>query len=82
MEQLTRARPGLAMGAALAALRSDPLRESTRRLLVRIHLAEGNVDAALHQVDSRRRLLQTEVGVRPSPALVDFVAPFLHPGRP
>ena len=82
VEQLTRARPGLAMVAALAALRSDPLRESTHRLLVRIHLTEGNVDAALHQFDSCRRLLQTEVGVRPSPELVELVAPFLHPGRP
>lgn len=43
--------------AALAALESDPLRESTHRILVQTHLAEGNVSEAPRQLRLYRRLL-------------------------
>jgi DNA-binding SARP family transcriptional activator len=38
---------GRAMEAALAATLSDPLRESARRLVVRVHLGEGNLASAV-----------------------------------
>jgi DNA-binding SARP family transcriptional activator len=77
-EHLGRGRPGQALMAAFTALQADPLRESTHRLVVRIHLAEGNVGAALHQYGACRHLLETEVGVAPSAALAELVAPYLR----
>lgn len=76
-EQLARGRPGQALATAFTALRSDPLRESTHRLVVCVHLAEGNIDAALQQYRTCRKALDTELGVRPSAALADLVAPYL-----
>jgi DNA-binding SARP family transcriptional activator len=76
-ELLTRGKPGLALATALSALATDPLRESTHRLVVCIHLAEGNVDAALRQYRACQHLLGAELGVVPSAALVNLVAPYL-----
>lgn len=47
------------MLGVIEPLRADPLRESAHRLLVAVHLAEGNVSAALDQFDAYRRLLRT-----------------------
>lgn len=77
-EHLARGRPGPALAAAFTALRTDPLRESAHRLVVRIHLAEGNVDAALHQYSTCRQALDAELGVLPSAALVELVDPYLR----
>jgi DNA-binding SARP family transcriptional activator len=60
---------GRAVEAALAAALSDPLRESARRLLIRVHLAEGNVASALQAFEEYRALLDLEVGVEPSSAM-------------
>lgn len=76
-EQLSRGRPGTALATAFIALRNDQLRESAHRLVVRIHLAEGNVDAALRQFRTCRELLEVELGVAPSSALVELVQPYL-----
>jgi DNA-binding SARP family transcriptional activator len=76
-EQLRRGRPGQALTTAFTALSTDPLRESTHRLLVGIHLAEGNVDAALRQYRACREALDRDLGVEPSPALAELVAPYL-----
>lgn len=75
-EQLRRGRPGQAMATAFSVLRCDPLRESAHRLLVRIHLAEGNVDAALRQYRACRDVLGSELGVEPSAALAELVTPY------
>jgi DNA-binding SARP family transcriptional activator len=72
-EQLARGRPGPALATAFTALRNDQLRESAHRLVVRIHLAEGNVDAALRQFRACRELLDAELGDTPSPALAEHV---------
>ena len=45
---------GEAVEAAYAAVRAEPLRESAHRILVRIHLAEGNVVEALRVFDQFR----------------------------
>lgn len=76
-EQLRRGAPGPALATAFTALCADPLRESAHRLVVRIHLAEGNVDAALRQYSACRDALSRELGVQPSAALVDLVVPYL-----
>lgn len=62
-----------AMGAALAALRVEPLRESANAAVIRVHLAEGNQADALREFRRYRALLQRELGVEPTPALFELV---------
>jgi len=76
-EQLIAAhRHAEALQAALAAVRADPLRESAHRLLVRTHLNEGNVAEAIRQYRFYARLLDSELGARPSPAMEDLVGEY------
>ncbi len=72
---LERAEFGRAMEAALAATLSDPLRESARRLVLRIHLAEGNLASALQAYEDYRALLEQEIGVEPSTAMRELIWP-------
>jgi DNA-binding SARP family transcriptional activator len=58
-----------AIQAALAAIRLDPLRESAHRAAIHVHLAEGNHSEALRQYHTYRDLLDTELGIAPSPRL-------------
>jgi len=64
---------GRALEAALAASFADPLRDSARRLVVQIHLSEGNVAAAVRVYDDYRELLLNEVGVEPSPEMQELI---------
>jgi DNA-binding SARP family transcriptional activator len=66
---------GRALQAALGAAHSEPLRESARRLLVRVHLAEGNIAEALREYRSYRHVLMEELGVEPSRAMADLIRP-------
>jgi DNA-binding SARP family transcriptional activator len=59
---------GVALDAALAALRIEPLRESAHRAVIRIHQAEGNLVEARRQYEACARLLWDELGLAPSPA--------------
>ncbi|WP_225651932.1 AfsR/SARP family transcriptional regulator [Streptomyces pseudogriseolus] len=69
-EALTRAgRRALAMEAAWASVRAEPLRESAHRAVIAAHLAEGNVGEAVRHYDAFRRLLNEELGVEPSAEL-------------
>ena len=61
-----RGRFALAVEAALAAVREEPLRESSHRSLIRAHLAEGNVSEAIREYRGFRQLLSDELGVKPS----------------
>lgn len=63
----------LAMEAAVAAVRAEPLRESAHRALVTVHLCEGNRSEALRHYRSFCDLLDRELGVRPSALLDDLV---------
>ena len=63
---LDRGRTGEALQVALALVEADPLRESGHRLLLSVHLQEGNVAEAVRQHDRYARLLDRELGVRPS----------------
>jgi DNA-binding SARP family transcriptional activator len=67
---------GRAMEAALAATLSDPLRESARRLVIRIHLAEGNIASAIQAYEEYRSLLDLEIGVEPSAAMRMLIEPY------
>jgi DNA-binding SARP family transcriptional activator len=66
---------GLAMEAALMALRSDPLRESAHRAVIRVHLAEGNPVDAKRALDFCRLVLAREAGVEPSGVTTRLVLP-------
>lgn len=61
-----------AIEAGLAAIAAEPLRESAHRTLVLAHLSEGNVAEAIAQYRKYRGLLQTELGVRPSPRMEEL----------
>jgi DNA-binding SARP family transcriptional activator len=71
-------RLGAALEAALAAVRGEPLRESAHRVLIRVHLAQGNSGEALRQYEFCRRLLQERLGLEPSPRLDELVRPLTH----
>jgi DNA-binding SARP family transcriptional activator len=58
---------GMAMEAALAALRAEPLRESAHRAVIRIHLAEGNLAEAVTAYRQCRARLARDIGVAPAP---------------
>lgn len=64
-----------ALEAALSAVRSEPLRESAHRVLIRVHLAEGNRIEALRQYELCRRLLRDRLGVEPSSQLDELLEP-------
>lgn len=70
---LLAARIGEALEAALAAIAMEPLRESAHRLLIRIHLTEGNASEAIRQFDLCRRLFREELGLEPTPQLAELV---------
>jgi DNA-binding SARP family transcriptional activator len=60
---------GEAAGAAGAAVRAEPLRESARAALIRVHLAEGNQSEAVREFTRYRALLDSELGLAPTPRL-------------
>lgn len=66
-------RYGEAITAALAAVRAEPLRESSQRALIAAHLGEGNLSEAVRQLDVYRKLLDGELGVAPSAQLAALV---------
>ncbi|MGW1615963.1 AfsR/SARP family transcriptional regulator [Streptomyces sp. NPDC002285] len=75
-ETLTRqGKPALALEAAWASVRSEPLRESAHRAAVSAHLAEGNLAEAVRHYHAFRRLLHEELGVEPSPAFARMLRP-------
>jgi DNA-binding SARP family transcriptional activator len=67
-------RPAAALEFATRALQMEQLRESAHRLVIRVHLAEGNVGEARRQFERCRRILDNELGIRPSDQLQDLIA--------
>lgn len=65
---------GDAAAAALAAVRAEPLRESPRAALIRVHIAEGNPSEALREYAQYGKLLMLELGVEPTERLRALVA--------
>jgi DNA-binding SARP family transcriptional activator len=60
---------GEAAASALASIRAEPLRESARGALIRVHLAEGNQSEAVREFDRYRTLLRQELGLEPTARL-------------
>lgn len=65
-----------ALQLGLAATGTEPLRESAHRLLVRVHLAQGNVAEAIRQYRLYAELLREEMNGRPSPVIRRLLAPY------
>jgi DNA-binding SARP family transcriptional activator len=74
---LSSGRHGRALEVALAAVAKEPLRESAHRLLVRVHLADGNAVEALRQYRLFARLAYTRIGLAPSRQMEDLVRDLL-----
>lgn len=70
-----------ALDAALACAETEPYRESAHRLLVRIHLAEGNHAEALRAYRSFRRLLDEDLGIAPSAQMEDLMGSLTRGSR-
>jgi SARP family transcriptional regulator, regulator of embCAB operon len=62
-----------ALEIGLAAVADDPLRESSHRAVVRVHLADGNIAEAIRQYRLCRRLLNEQLGVEPSERMKELV---------
>lgn len=62
-----------AIDAGLAAVRAEPLRESSHRAVIEAHLAEGNASEAVRQFRRYEFLARRELGVRPSPLMLELV---------
>ncbi len=59
----------LAVEAAFAAIRAEPLRETAHAAMIEAHLAVGNLAEASRHYDDYAALLSREMGLRPSTAL-------------
>lgn len=63
-----------AAAAAMAAVRAEPLRETSRAALIRVHLAEGNQSEAVGEFERYRILLRAQLGVEPTTRLSDLLS--------
>jgi DNA-binding SARP family transcriptional activator len=68
---------GHALDVGLAAVRCEPLRESAHRVVIEVHLAEGNPTEAVRHYALCSRLLHDRLGLDPSERLQELVRP-LH----
>ncbi len=62
--------------AGLAAVATDPLRESVRRLLITTYVGEGNYAEAARQFDDFRARLKRELGLEPSFRMLELARAF------
>jgi DNA-binding SARP family transcriptional activator len=79
--QLAAGHHGEALQAALEAMAAEPLRETPHRLVVQIHLAEGNAFEALHAFYVYRELILRELHLEPSATMRALVDETLAPIR-
>lgn len=70
-----------AMEAALAAVGIEPIRESAHRIVLKVHVAEGNSASALKHYQRYRALLQLELGVTPSRQMDEIIHPLASAWR-
>ena len=64
-----------ALQIALAAIQSEPLHETAHRLVIRVHLQQGNVAEAIGRFREYKRTLATELGAAPSAAMCRLISP-------
>jgi len=62
-----------AAAAARAAVRGEPLRETSHAALIRVFLAEGNVSEAVREFTSYQALLRDELGLEPTRRLCRLI---------
>jgi DNA-binding SARP family transcriptional activator len=67
------ARYAEALEAAIECARMEPLRETSNRLIIAIHLAEDNVAEAVRHYEFFRDLLRVELGIEPSARLAGLL---------
>jgi DNA-binding SARP family transcriptional activator len=79
---LSRGRIGLAVDAAYAAVRTEPLRESAHRALIEAYSAAGNICEASRQYTHLHRMLTDEIGIEPSIALKHRMGELLQNTNP
>lgn len=66
-----------ALQTALAAIAVDPMRETAHRIIVEIHLEEGDVASALKRYRQYRTILEREFNVAPSQHMTQLVQKLL-----
>jgi DNA-binding SARP family transcriptional activator len=66
-----------ALLVGLAAVHAEPLRESAHRLVIGVHLRQGNVAEAVRQFLSYERLLAAELRAQPTAQIRALIAPCL-----
>jgi DNA-binding SARP family transcriptional activator len=79
-ELLSRHRHADALIVASAVVQSEPLRETARRLIVRVQLERGNMTEAIRCYRQYRQLLRQRYGLEPSPAMAQLVEPLVARG--
>ena len=62
-----------ALVAALRAVELDPLRESARRSIIEVHLAEGNTADAIREFERFRSILRAELHVEPTDRMIELI---------
>jgi DNA-binding SARP family transcriptional activator len=72
-EFMARGRAGAAMYVAMTAALVEPLRESCQRLIISIHLIEGNGAEAVRHYLAWRSTLRKELGIAPSNQITSLV---------
>jgi DNA-binding SARP family transcriptional activator len=60
--------------AAYAAVRTEPLRESAHRAVVRVHLTEGNIVEAARAYAAFCDMLDHELGVAPTTQMEELMS--------
>jgi DNA-binding SARP family transcriptional activator len=66
-----------ALQTALGAVAIEPIREAAHRIVIEVHIAEGNVASAIRHYHQYRTLLQHELGVAPSPRMAQLIRPLM-----
>lgn len=74
-------RHGDALQAAYAVVREDPFRESAHRVVVRVHIAEGNLAEARRAYEQFRVMVFDELGVVPTEQMARLVCGIPPPRR-
>lgn len=67
-------RYGEAAAAARAAIKVEPLRETSHAILIGVHLAKGNQSEALRAYDRYCELLHTALGLAPTKQFTDLIS--------
>jgi DNA-binding SARP family transcriptional activator len=71
-----------ALQAGLAAVESEPLRETAHRAVIQAHLVEGNTGEAIRQYELCGRVLREHLGVEPSQRMQELMRSYVSVTTP